>query len=85
MDIDKSARIILNQLRVLVSENGDGTFGSKDKAIEDIDVLLTSPSTHGVSFLLAPTANLQELAMDNGWGAEFNNLAQELEEILGLS
>ena len=84
MDVDKSARIILNKLKVLVSENGDGTYGSKAEAIEDIDVLLTSLSTNGVSSLLAPTANLQELAIDNGWGAEFNNLAKELEKVLGL-
>jgi tRNA U34 5-methylaminomethyl-2-thiouridine-forming methyltransferase MnmC len=85
MDVDKSATVILNQIRVLVSENGDGTFGSKTKALEDIDALLTSPSAHGVNFLLAPTANLQEVAIDNGWGTEFNNLAQELEKVLGLS
>jgi len=84
MDVDKSARIILNKLKVLVSKNGDGTYGSKAEAIEDIDVLLTSLSTNGVSSLLAPTVNLQELAIDNGWGAEFNNLAKELEKVLGL-
>ena len=84
MDVDKSARIILNKLKVLVSENGDGTYGSKAEAIEDIDALLTSLSTNGVSSLLAPTVNLQELAIDNGWGAEFNNLAKELEKVLGL-
>jgi len=46
---------------------------------------LASPSSEGVKSLLLPTANLQELSIENGWGGEFNEIADRLERLLGIS
>ena len=56
-------------------------YGDRNKAIHDLDALLAHPSSGGVKSLLMPTANLQELSIECGWGSEFNKLAAELEEI----
>lgn len=85
MSIDEEAKGILNELRGKVAGGIDGgIYGDKSKALRDIDSLLVSPSTKGVKFLLLPTANLQELSLENGWGKEFNFLASKLEKILGI-
>lgn len=86
MDIDQSARKILAELRNKVQAGTDGDmYGDRTKALQEIDSLLASPSTKGVKYLLLPTANLQELSMANGWGEEFNQLAEKLERLLGIS
>lgn len=56
-------------------------YGDRSKAVQDLDALLANPSSRGVRSLLLPTANLQELSIECGWGSEFNELAAELEEI----
>jgi hypothetical protein len=86
MDIDQTARGILCELRNRVEAGTDGgIYGERSKAMQEIDSLLTSQSTEGVKNLLLPTANLQELSIENGWGNEFNELAEKLERILGIS
>ena len=50
-------------------------------AIRDLDALIAYPSPEGIKALLLPTANLQELSIEFGWGIEFNELAAELEEL----
>ncbi|MFH0728207.1 MAG: hypothetical protein V2B19_17925 [Pseudomonadota bacterium] len=85
MDIDQAAQKILNKLRDKVEAGTDGViYGDRSRALNDIDSLLASPSTEGVKYLLLPTANLQELSIENGWGQEFNDLADKLERLLGL-
>lgn len=85
MNIDAEARIILNELREKSEASVEGgIYGDRAKALKDIGSLLESPSTEGVKYLLAPTANLQELSMENGWGNEFNELAGKLEKLLGI-
>jgi len=59
-------------------------YGDRTKALHDINALLANPSAHQVKLLLLPTANLQELSMDCGWGSQFNNLAARLEAVLGI-
>lgn len=54
-------------------------------ALHDIDVLLVDLSLNQVRLLLAPTANLQEISIEHGWGSEFNKLAAELERLLGIT
>lgn len=82
MDIDEATRTILLELRVRVEQGGEGCmYGNRSKAIDDLDALLANPSTGGVRSLLTPTANLQELSIECGWGSEFNKLAAQLEEI----
>ncbi len=56
-------------------------YGDRSKAIQGLDEILAFPSVGGVRSLLLPTANLQELSIECGWGSEFNQLAAELEEI----
>lgn len=86
MSIDQEARRILSVLREKVAVGSDGSiYGDRSKALQDIDSLLASPSTQGVKFLLLPTANLQELSIENGWAEDFNKLASELEHLLGIS
>lgn len=85
MCIDQKARQILNQLRDKVEAGSDGAiYGDRSRALNDIDSLLSVPSTDGVTYLLVPTANLQELSLANGWGKEFHLLANELEDLLGI-
>jgi hypothetical protein len=86
MDIDLAARTILRELRTRVEVGGEGAiYGDRSKALHDLDALLGTPSTGQARLLLAPTANLQELAMECGWGDEFNRLASELEIFLGIA
>jgi hypothetical protein len=82
MDIDEATRTVLLKLKTRVEAGGDGyMYGDRSKAIQDLDALLAFPSSGGVRSLLLPTANLQELSIECGWGSEFNELAAELEEI----
>ena len=86
MDIDSSAKELLLKLRSRVEAGGvGGLYGDQAKALRDLDNLLSSPSTSQVKLLLLPTANLQELAIECGWGQEFNELAAQLENLLGIS
>ncbi|PMQ04368.1 hypothetical protein DyAD56_15310 [Dyella sp. AD56] len=85
MDIDSSARAILLDLRAKVEGGGEGgIYGDQTKALHDIDSLLANPSVYQVKLLLLPTANLQELSIDCGWGSQFNYLAAKLEAVLGI-
>ena len=85
MDIDATTRSILLELRTRVEAGGDGgMYGNRSEALHDLDVLLANPSTWHIKRLLMPTANLQELAIECGWGSEFNKLAAELERVLDI-
>lgn len=85
MNVDQGAREILEKLRAKVEAGDDGAiYGDRTRALQDIDVLLAEPSTYGVKLLLLPTANLQELSIENGWGTEFIDLSSQLERVLGL-
>jgi hypothetical protein len=82
MDIDEATRTVLLKLRARVEQGGDGClYGDRSKAIRDLDALIAYPSSGGVKALLLPTANLQELSIECGWGIEFNELPAELEEL----
>jgi hypothetical protein len=71
MDVDQAARAILTELRAKVEAGEDGAiYGDRIRALGDIDTLLADPLMDRVRFLLLPTANLQELAIENGWGRE---------------
>ena len=86
MDTDQVARKVLEELRNRAAASDDGSiYGDRDRALQEIDLLLSNPSTNGVKRLLLPTANLQELSLENGWGDEFNELASKLESVLGIS
>lgn len=86
MDLDGIARHILMELRARVEAGGDGgMYGDRSEAFRDLDTLLANPSPGQVKVLLAPTANLQELSLECGWGREFNDLAARLETALGIA
>lgn len=85
MCIDIKVRQILNELHARVESGNDGVIcGDRSRALEDLDSLLSTPSNKGIKDLLAPTSNLQELSIENGWGQEFIQLAKELEDLLGI-
>jgi hypothetical protein len=85
MNIDDAARRILAELRIRVDQGGDGRlYGNRAKALNDIDALLENPSLPRLRLLLAPTANLQELAIECVWGEDFGRLAAALENILEI-
>jgi hypothetical protein len=86
MGIDATARTILLEIRAKVEAGGDGgMYGDRSEALHDVDALLANPSARGMKCLLLPTANLQELSIECGWGSEFNKLAAELERVLGIA
>jgi hypothetical protein len=86
MDTDSLAKELLLKLRARVEVGGEGgLYGDRAEALRDLDGLLSCPSTYQVKLLLLPTANLQELAMECGWGEEFNELAAQLESLLGIT
>ncbi|HEY8099403.1 MAG TPA: hypothetical protein VIF82_01520 [Burkholderiaceae bacterium] len=86
MDTDSLAREFLLKLRARVEAGGEGgMYGDRAEALRDLDNLLSFPSTGQVKVLLLPTANLQELAIECGWGEEFNELAAQLEILLDIT
>jgi hypothetical protein len=85
MENYEAARLILKDLKARVAAGSrEGLYGHQAEALRDLESIHTEPSIEKIRFLLAPTANLQELAMANGWGAEFNELAAHLEKLLGI-
>ena len=86
MDTDTLAREIIVELLAKVEAGGEGgLYGDRAEALRDLNGLLSHPSTGQVKCLLLPTANLQELAIECGWGVEFNELAVQLENVLGIT
>ena len=72
-------------MKTLTINNGDGLYGDLKIAVKDIDSLLKSldlsKEEKELRILIAPTANLQELSIDCGWGEEFCELAKKIETI----
>jgi len=84
MDTHAAACEILLELKPLAVQSEDGIYGDRARAVRDLDAALTTASNDQVRFLLAPTGNLQELALENGWGSKFNDFAVQLEKLLGI-
>jgi hypothetical protein len=59
-------------------------LGDRSEALRELDEAVAAPSFDRIRSLMLPTGNLQELAIENGWGARFNELAARLEELLGI-
>ena len=81
---DKRIRELLHALRELSVAHHDGkVYGSLEKAIGDIDSILSatdlSTESDKVKSIVAPTGNLQDLSIESGWGDKFLTLARELE------
>lgn len=86
MDMEETAHAILSELRACVEAGGEGSlYGSRFEALRDIDALLAQPAADRVKLLLLPTANLQELSIECGWGSRFNELAAQLEQVLCIT
>src|SRR6185437_10052896 len=84
MAIDQGVQSLLVELRAAVQASADGAmYGNRVEALRDIDAALALPSTDKLKWLLAPTGNLQELSIANGWGQQFNELAAKLEQSCG--
>lgn len=85
MAIDQGVQSLLVELRIAVQASVDGAMGNRIEALRDIDAALALPSTDTLKWLLAPTGNLQELSIANGWGQQFNELAAKLEQSCGIA
>ena len=86
MSTDEEVLRLLSDLRSRVESSSDGgIYGDRSKALKAINALLASPSAGGIQGLLLPTGNLQELALENGWGIEFGEIAESLERLLGIT
>ncbi len=81
MKMDEEVKRVLYALREKVESSADAIYADRSEALSDIDALLISPSKSGFKALLAPTANLQELSIENGWGDVFNEFAAQLESL----
>ena len=81
MKMDAEVRSILYALREKVVTSVEAIYGDRSEALSDIEALLKSPSKNALTALIAPTANLQDLSIENGWGDEFNELAAKLEAL----
>lgn len=85
MEALPAALQILRAIRERVAAGAEGLYGDRANALLDLDAVLADPSISRLRLLLAPTANLQELAIEGGWGHEFNELAAAVERHLGLA
>jgi hypothetical protein len=85
MENETAASEILSELRACVEASADsGMYGDRSEALRALDEAVAAPSIDRIRSLLLPTGNLQELAIENGWGARFNELAARLEQLLGI-
>jgi hypothetical protein len=85
MENESVAREILIELRACADASAEsGMLGDRSEALREINEAVAAPSIDRIRSLLLPTGNLQELAIENGWGARFNELAARLEELLGI-
>ncbi len=73
---------ILKILKKLVEESEDSIFGDKDKAIQEIKATISAPTKESIDWLIAPTGNIQELSLENGWSDEFIILTTKLEGLM---
>jgi hypothetical protein len=85
MENESAAFEILTELRECVDTSAEsGIYGDRSEALRAVEEAISAPSIGRIRSLLLPTGNLQELAIENGWGARFNELAARLEELLGI-
>lgn len=86
-------RTLLEKLEIvckLVERSDFGTVGCipKEHALEALSdlrrqmLLSGSPDILEASMLFAPTAGLEAVSIENGWGDEFLELAREVEKTL---
>ena len=79
-------RNLLQELKKLALENGDGIYGDLDLALKDINAILNAKNlpdrNQNIKLLLSPTSNLQDLARDCSWGEEFLLLVDKIEKKL---
>ena len=64
-------------------------YENANEAIEELKLLETDiinndkNSIDKLLYLLSPTASLQEISIDSGWGNEYLDIAEKLETALG--
>ncbi len=84
MSVDADVRALLAVLQARVESAVDGgIYGDCRRALADIKAALAHPDIRHVRRLLAPTGNIQEISIANGWGVEFLDIASKLEALLG--
>jgi len=79
---------VLNHLVNFLSESEESLYGSKtpDELLKVISSNLQSVKSSGflsspeqMVNMFLPTASLQEIAMDNGWGSQYIELSEHFE------
>ncbi len=73
---------LLETMKKLVEKSEDSIFADKDKAIQEIKVTISNLTKESIDWLTAPTGNIQELSLENGWSNEFITLSTELEGLM---
>ena len=86
----KALRGLLNELLLLLNQSNDSIFANQ--TVDDIKTIINeainSEDYHqevnikAVRDLLLPTASLQEISIDNGWGKEFCEIASKIEKLI---
>ena len=84
---------IIRQLEILVNflENSENSIYAarsvweiRAEICEICRNISTPHSMEKLQILLAPTGDLQEISIDNGWGEEFLRIASEIEILSGF-
>ncbi len=84
-------RAPLERLCKLVRDSEDSLFAIDDASqlLKKLELELEFVKTHGriknplaLKFILLPTNSLQDIAIDNGWGEEYIELAEKIESRL---
>ena len=72
-----------------LNQSNDGMYGDVEKGKNSINDIIKSISSNKkidkekISLLIGPTANLQEISIDNGWEKEFLIIAEKIDKIIG--
>ena len=86
METDEKVLLLLAKLRVLLALKDNDFIYSRwsgsTQALSEFDAIVASRNTQDVLDLLLPTGSLQEVSLSSGWGSEFVQLADVIEEAL---
>lgn len=85
---------LLSRIETIINAGPQDLVWSNFNSIEEVNLFLkevkeqASKSDKGVIpkiiYLCAPTGNFQEISISSGWGYEFCQIANELEEAIDL-
>jgi hypothetical protein len=89
-EINKLLRIVREHLTIKDSNVLMSSFNTSEEVINCIDEHIQKLSNSDISslndliVLFLPTSDLQEIAISNGWGAEYLNIAEKFDGLIKL-